>query len=133
MQRPPEKGDILTKNVLLQILFLGIVMAIGTIAVFSYEIYSGVPTTKAMTVAFTLFVVYQLLNAFNGRANSEKSSKYLYFGIIISFLLQLLILYVPQLQVIFRTTSIGAIDWVIIVLVASTILIAQKIMDKVIK
>lgn len=133
MQRPPETGDILTKNTLLQIFLLGLVMAIGTIGVFFYEIYTGVPTTKAMTVAFTLFVVYQLLNAFNGRANSEKSSKYLYLGIIVSFLLQLLILYIPQLQIIFRTTSIGLVDWIIIVIVASTILIAQKIMDKVMK
>ena len=133
MKRPPEKGDILTKSVLLQILLLGIVMAIGTIAVFYWQISTGVSTTKAMSVAFTLFVVYQLLNAFNGRANSEKSSKYLYIGIIISFLLQLLIIYVPQLQVIFRTTSIGLMDWLVIIIVASTILIAQKIMDKAIK
>ena len=133
MKRPPEKGDILTKNTMLQILILGIVMAIGTICVFTYEISTGVSTRKAMTVAFTLFVVYQLMNAFNGRANSEKSSKYLYLGIIISFLLQLLILYIPQLQTIFRTTSIDPIDWVIILVVSSTILIAQKIMDKVLK
>ncbi|MBQ2654311.1 MAG: cation-transporting P-type ATPase, partial [Methanobrevibacter sp.] len=132
MKRQPEKGDILTKNILLQILFLGIVMAIGTIAVFSWQIYSGVETRKSMTVAFTLFVVYQLLNAFNGRANSEKSSKYLYLGIIISFLLQLLILYIPQLQAIFRTTAIGPVDWIVILVVASTILIAQKILNKVI-
>ncbi len=133
MQRPPETGDILTKNTLLQILFLGLVMAIGTICVFTYEISTGIPTQKAMTIAFTLFVVYQLFNAFNGRANSEKSSKYLYLGIILSFLLQLLIIYIPQLQTIFRTTSIGINDWILIFIVASTIIIAQKIMDKVIR
>lgn len=133
MKRPPEVGDILTKNILIQILFLGIVMAVGTICVFSWEISKGSSTTKAMTVAFTLFVVYQLLNAFNGRANSEKSSRFLYIGIIISFLLQLLILYIPQLQIIFRTTAIGITDWIVIIVVASTILIAQKIMNKVMK
>ncbi len=133
MKRPPEVGDILTKNTLIQILILGIVMAAGTICVFSWEISKGSSTTRAMTVAFTLFVVYQLLNAFNGRANSEKSSKFLYLGIVISFLLQLLILYIPQLQIIFRTTAIDIMDWVVILLVASTILITQKIMDKVMK
>ena len=86
-----------------------------------------------MTIAFTLFVVYQLLNAFNGRADSEKSSRYLYLGILISFLLQLLIIYIPQLQVIFRTTSIGMADWILIFAVSLTIIIAQKIMDRVIK
>ncbi|WP_406536158.1 cation-translocating P-type ATPase [Methanobrevibacter sp.] len=133
MKRPPEKGDILTKDTLLQILCLGLVMAIGTICVFAYEIYSGSSTTKAMTIAFTLFVVYQLLNAYNGKANSDKSSKYLYLGIVISFLLQLLILYIPQLQILFRTTAIGIADWIVIIVVASTILVAQKIMNRVIK
>ena len=73
MQRPPETGDILTKKTLIDIFLLGAVMAIGTIIVFYWEIYSGASTKKAMTVAFTLFIVYQLLNAFNGRSNSEKS------------------------------------------------------------
>lgn len=133
MERPPETGDIITKNTLLQIFGAGLVMAIGTVIVFWWQITSGVSTQKAMTVAFTLFVVYQLFNAFNCRANSEKSSKYLYIGIILSFILQLLIIYLPQLQIIFRTTSIGLTEWIIIVIVASTILASQRIMDKVIK
>ena len=133
MERPPETGDILTKSTLLQIFISGLVMAIGTIIVFGWQIINGVSTKKAMTVAFTLFVVYQLLNAFNCKADSEKSSKYLYIGIIVSFMLQLLIIYLPQLQVIFRTTSIEIVDWAIILVVASTILISQKLMDKVIK
>ena len=133
MQRPPETGDILTKKTLIDIFLLGAVMAIGTIIVFYWEIYSGASTKKAMTVAVTLFIVYQLLNAFNGRSNSEKSSKYLYIGLALSFVLQLLIIYIPQLQIIFRTTAISIIEWIIIIIVASSILFAQKIMDKVIK
>ena len=133
MQRPPETGDILTRNTLLKIFITGLVMAIGTILAFSYEIYSGSPTNKAMTIAFTLFVMYQLFNAYNGKANSEKSSKYLYMGIILSFILQVLIIYIPQLQVIFRTTSIGLVEWIAITLIASTIIITDKIINKVIK
>ena len=133
MRRPPETGDILTRNTLLQILFLGLVMAIGTIIIFSWQIYSGEPVKKAMTMAFTLFVVYQLFNALNGKADSEKSSKYLYMGLLLSFILQVLIIYIPQLQMIFRTTAIGIADWIIILIVASTILIAQKVMEKVMK
>lgn len=133
MTRPPETGDILTKKTLLEIFVLGLVMAIGTIAVFSWEIYSGSSIKKSMTVAFTLFVVYQLFNAYNGKANSDKSSKYLYLGILLSFSLQLLIIYIPQLQIIFRTTSLDILEWAIIIIVASTILIIQKVMNKVIK
>ena len=133
MKRPPETGDILTKETLLKILLTGLVMAIGTVAVFFWQIKIGMPTKKAMTVAFTLFVVYQLFNAYNGKANSDKSSKYLYMGILLSFILQVLIIYAPQLQVIFRTTSIGLLDWIAITIVASTIILSDKIMNKVIK
>lgn len=38
MQRPPETGDILTRKTLTEILISGIVMAIGTIAMFSYQL-----------------------------------------------------------------------------------------------
>ena len=132
MERPPETGDILTRKTLLEILLTGIVMAIGTIIVFWYEL--GVTGERnAMTVAFTLFVMYQLFNAYNRKADSESSSKYLYIAIALSFLLQLLIIYIPQLQVIFRTAPINLVDWAIIVIVAFTIIIAEKLMRKAIK
>ena len=133
MKRPPETGDILTRKTLLEILISGIVMSIGTIAVFSWKLSTNSGERNAMTVAFTLFVMYQLFNAYNRKANSEKPSTYLYLAIIGSFLLQLLIIYLPQLQVIFRTTSISLIDWAVIVVVAFTIVIAEKIMNRVIK
>lgn len=132
MNRPPETGDILTRKTLLEILLTGLVMAIGTIIVFFWQM-SVATEQKAMTVAFTLFVMYQLFNAYNRKANSEQSSKFLYIAILISFALQLLIIYIPQLQVIFRTTSIGLIDWAVIVIVAFTIIISEKVMNRVIK
>ncbi len=132
MERNPETGDILNRNVLLKIFISGIVMAIGTIGVFIYEL-NTTSSTKAMTVAFTLFVVYQLFNAYNCKANSESSSRFLYAGLMLSLILQILIIYIPQLQTIFKTTSIGLTDWIVIIIVAFTIIIAEKIMNKVIK
>ena len=133
MRRPPETGDILTRKTLLEILLSGIVMAVGTISVFGYYLSIGSSESKAMTVAFTLFVMYQLFNAYNRKADSDKKSTYLYMAILISFILQVLIIYLPQLQIIFRTSSIGLIDWAVIIIVAFTIVIAEKIMNKVIK
>ena len=133
MERPPETGDILTRKTLLEILITGIVMAIGTIIVFGYQLSINSSESKAMTVAFTLFVMYQLFNAYNRKANSTKPSTYLYLAILISFVLQVLIIYIPQLQIIFRTTSIGLIDWLIIIIVAFTIVLSEKVMKNVIK
>ena len=133
MERPPETGEILTKNILLEIFLTGLVMAIGTIALFAYEMSINQPEKKAMTIAFTVFVIYQLFNAYNRKANSEESSKYLYIAIGLSFLLQVLIIYIPQLQLIFRTTAISLIDWLLIIIVAFTIIISEKVMKKVIE
>ena len=133
MKRKPETGDILDKNTLMKIFISGLVMGIGTVGVFAYYINNHATTSKAMSVAFTLFVMYQLFNAYNGKADSEKTSTYLYAGIIISFILQLLIIYLPQLQIIFRTTAIGLTDWAVIIIVAFTIIIAEKIMKRLIK
>ncbi len=132
MKRPPENGDILNKKILTKILISGIIMAIGTIIIFAWQL-SITNEKKAMTMAFTLFVVYQLFNAYNCKANSENPSKYLYIGIIISFILQVLIIYTPQLEIIFKTQAIELIDWIIILLVASTIIISEKILNKVIE
>ncbi len=133
MERPPETGDILTRKTMSEILISGIVMAIGTIAVFAYELANNASEQKAMTVAFTLFVMYQLFNAYNRKSDSEESSKYLYLAIALSFVLQLLIIYTPQLQMIFRTTSINMVEWAMIIIVSFTIIIADKLMTKVIK
>lgn len=133
MSRPPETGDIITRNTLAKIMLTGIVMAIGTIAVFAYEINTGAGKPKAMTMAFTLFVLYQLFNAYNRKANSTQSSRYLYMAIILSFLLQVLIIYIPQLQIIFRTAPIGLADWAAIIIIAATILVTERIINRVIK
>lgn len=132
MKRKPENGDILNRKTISRILVLGLVMAIGTISLYCYQL-SVSNQAKAMTVAFTVFVIYQLFNALNCKADSDASSRYLYAGIAISLILQVLIIYIPQLQMIFRTTSIDLIDWVLIIIVAFTIIISEKVLNRVIK
>lgn len=132
MNRLPETGDILNRKVLIKIFVAGLVMAIGSIALFSYKLSNGASQKQAMTVAFTLFVIYQLFNAYNSKSNSNKRSTYLYLAIVLCFILQILIVYIPDLQIIFRTTSIEIIDWILIFIVAATILISNKIMNKIV-
>ena len=81
MKRKAENGDIITKKDLLRIFISGLVMAVGTLLVFGYELNSNsglgynAAVTKAMTVAFSLFVIYQLFSAITNRANSEEKNK----------------------------------------------------------
>jgi len=133
MERPPTKGNIITKRNLIRIGIAGIVMSIGTLLLYYYELTSGATTITAMTVAFTVFVMYQIFNVFNCKAKGMIPNKTLIIAVAASFLLQLGVIYLPYLQHIFRTTSISIMDWALILVVASTIFLSEIISENVIK
>ena len=133
MERPPSSGNIIPKRNLIKIGIAGIVMSIGTLLLYYYELSSGASVITAMTIAFTVFVMYQIFNVFNCKAKGMIPNKTLIIAVLASFLLQLCVIYLPYLQGIFRTTGITIMDWVLIVLVASTIFLSEFISEKVIK
>ncbi len=133
MERPPIKEDIIPRRNIIKIVIAGVVMSVGTLALYYYMLSAGADLTKAMTMAFTVFVMYQIFNVFNCRSDGGFSNKFLFIAVGASFLLQLGVIYVPFLQGIFRTTSLGGIEWIIILLVASTIFISNWLAERFIK
>ena len=133
MRRPPEKGEIIDKKTMIKITISGIVMTIGTLGLFIYELNSGAADvkTKAITVAFTVFVLYQLFNALNYRSSSKLRNTMLWLSLIGSFILQVLVIYVPFLQSIFKTCSIGVFEWILIIIVSALILVTDRISNKI--
>ena len=134
MRRPPEKGELINRKTLMKITISGIVMAIGTLGLFIYELNNGVGDvkTKAITIAFTVFVLYQLFNALNYRSSSKSRNTMLWLSLIGSFILQVLVIYVPFLQAIFKTCAIGLIDWILIIIVSAIILVTDKIANRIV-
>jgi len=133
MERAPTKEEIIPRKNLIKIILAGVVMTIGTLALYYYEIISGVGALKATSVAFTVFVMYQIFNVFNCRSEKGFSNKFLIIAIAMSLLLQLAVIYTPFLQGVFRTTALSGIDWIIIILVSSTILISDWLAERFIK
>jgi P-type Ca2+ transporter type 2C len=133
MERQPSKGNIIPKRNLIKIGIAGVVMSIGTLLLYYYELTSGASTISAMTIAFTVFVMYQIFNVFNCKAKGMITNRTLIIAVTLSFLLQLGVVYIPFLQHIFRTTGISYIDWILILIVASTIFLSEYISEKVIK
>ncbi len=133
MERPPSQGKIITKIGLIRIAIAGVVMSIGTLLLYNYKLNSGATTIEAMTVAFTVFVMYQIFNVFNCKAKGMMPNKTLIIAVLASLLLQICVIYIPFLQHIFRTTAITAMDWVLILIVASTIFFSEIISDRLIK
>jgi Ca2+-transporting ATPase len=132
MRRPPEKGEIIGKKTMIRIIISGIVMTIGTLGLFIYELNNGGADvkTKAITIAFTVFVLYQLFNALNYRSSSKEKNIMLWLSLIGSFILQVLVIYVPFLQTIFKTCAIEIFDWILIFIVSALILVTDKIANR---
>ncbi len=133
MERPPIKEDIIPRRNIIKIVIAGVVMSVGTLALYYYMLSGGADLIKAMTVAFTVFVMYQIFNVFNCRSEQGFSNKFLFIAVGSSFLLQLGVIYLPFLQGIFRTTALGPFEWVVILLVASTIFISNWLAERFIK
>jgi len=82
---------------------------------------------RLRTIVFTSTVLFELFFVFNCR--SEKHSVFrsgvfrnraLVLAVVLSFLLQLAVLYIPFLQPLFRTVPLNASDWLIILAIASS-------------
>jgi Ca2+-transporting ATPase len=135
MSKPPRntKESIFSTRTLTKSIATGSLMCVGTLALFVYE-YGISSDMRARTIAFTTLVMFQIFNALNSR--SEKfslfqiglfSNKYLLGALGLSVLLQVAVVYVPFLQTSFRTEALDIFDWVIVTLVASSVLIMSEI------
>ena len=123
MKNPPRKRDenIISKDVINNILIVGLVMGTGTLLMFYGY---GVETVKAKSIAFTTLVMFQLFNVLTYRAKNFKidikTSKYLIGSVVISILMQFAVLYTP-LNVAFKTVPLGPIDLIKVFLVSGTL------------
>ncbi|MGQ9721350.1 MAG: calcium-transporting P-type ATPase, PMR1-type [Candidatus Jordarchaeum sp.] len=150
---PPEKGvmfrhprdpgePVITKRMLYNMVGVGTLMCVSTLLLYSFTlgVFSsfGINYAElelARTIAFTNLVFLQLFNAFNTRSRRESifkiglfSNKYLVLGTIISVVLQLAVVYLPPLQILFRTVSLSPLELGVVILVSSSILVGAEIM-----
>ncbi|UCD07022.1 MAG: calcium-translocating P-type ATPase, SERCA-type, partial [Candidatus Aenigmatarchaeota archaeon] len=137
MSRPPRdpKEKILSRGAIHFLIMVGIIMTIGTLGVFWWGL--GVSLDKARTLAFTTLVIYEMFNVINCRSLKYSmfkigvfSNRKLIYAIIVSIILQLLVIYVPAIQIGFRTVALGLLDWLVIVVISSTVLIITQLKMK---
>ena len=74
----------------------------------------------AQTMAFITLCTSELLRAFTARSETHSvfslgltSNRWMLWAVIISFLLVLLVVYVPFLQPVFDTVPLGLNDWLL--------------------
>ncbi len=133
MQRKPRnnKENIVTHRDIIRMVFIGIIMMVGTL--FLFDRYLGIDPIKAQTVAFTTLMMFQMFNVINSRSYDKSVFKLGFFSnnkligaIAISILLQLAVIYTP-LSFWFKTTPLIGIDWFLIIIVSSSVLVLNEI------
>ena len=89
---------------------------------------------RARTAAFIVLSCSQLFHSFNCRSSTESlfkigilTNKKLILAALISFFLQMSVIYIPFLQKIFKTAPLGLFDWVLVVTISSFPLWAMEI------
>ncbi len=133
MRKPPRnpKASFVNRNMVLSIFMLGLLMAAIALAVFGF--YLSYSPEKAYTVVFTLFVFLQLANALNCRSAQDSlfsrlfSNPYVFLAIIISFALQMAIVYYSPLEDIFKTVPLAAEDLAVISCASLLVLIFEEL------
>ncbi|MGB0126343.1 MAG: calcium-translocating P-type ATPase, PMCA-type [Rhodocyclaceae bacterium] len=134
MDDAPRRRDahILTARRLGLLFFYGLVMAVGTLAVFRYAQPMG--ATYALTLTFTTFVLFQFFNVFNARAERgtafgrgllRNPQLWLAVGAVVA--LQVLVVHWPPAQEVFNTTALAPTDWVVALAVASSVLVLDEL------
>ena len=136
--RNPKEG-IMSRLMIERSLMVGILISLGVIFNFFFALRDEVSLERARTVAMTTMVFFQFFQAWNSRSELESvfrinplSNPFLFYSMVASFLAQVAVIYVPALQWVFRTEALSGGEWLQIVLVALTIVVAVEI-DKAIR
>lgn len=115
------------------ILFVGVIMAAGTLMVLDASMPGGWlhgegDLRYGQTMAFTTLMLFQIFNVVNARSDEQSAFVHLFTNAWLwaamggSVALQAFVVYVPVLQRAFGTTPLSGGDWIFCAAVASSVL-----------
>jgi len=136
MDRPPHdpKEPILSYFLVWRILFISLLLVIGTFGLFLWERMHDVPLEQARTIAVNTLVMFEVFYLFNirslktsiWRAKGFFANKTVFVAVFTVLGAQLLFTYLPVMQNLFKSTSISANDWLRIILITLPVLLIME-------
>jgi Ca2+-transporting ATPase len=134
MKRPPRhpQENIFT-GMWSQIIWIGLLM--GGLCIFtqSWAISSGRDQAHWQTMVFTVLCLSQMGNAFSIRSERESffslglfSNKSMLSAVLLTFVLQMAVIYVPFLNPIFKTAPLSLFELTITLLISTIVFIAVE-------
>jgi Ca2+-transporting ATPase len=140
MHQPPRPiGEgVLTPRMWRGIVFVGVIMAVGTLYVLDSSLPGGFVEGRgdlryAQTMAFTTLMLFQIVNVFNARSDERSAfthlftNRWLWAAVGMSLSLQVAVVYVPLLQRAFGTVGLNGRDWLFCTAVASSVMCLREL------
>lgn len=136
LKHPPRDPNafIVDRMVALRMALLMPIMAAGTLGLFWYAAQNG-ELDYARTVAFTSMAAFQWFQAFSARSNYQSifsigvfANRWLLIGVGLAVLLQLAAVHTPVGHMLLGTTGLSWTDWLLIILVSSSIWLSDEIL-----
>lgn len=139
-RKPRNPGEgIMSRLMLERSILVGIIISAGVVYNFHEVLAQGSSIAHARTIAMTTMVLFQFFQAWNSRSEHTSifrinplSNPFLFYSMLLAFLAQIAVIYVPALQWVFRTDALSLLEWVKIAAVALTVVAAVEL-DKLIR
>jgi Ca2+-transporting ATPase len=134
MRRPPRPPDesVFARGMGYQVLWTGILIGVITLAVQWWAMRMG--SENWQTMAFTALTMCQMFVVIAIRSDREGlhvigvlSNRHLAGAVLLTFLLQLAVIYIPALNPIFKTAPLTAAELAISMLVPAFVLVAVEL------
>lgn len=127
-----REASVLSLSRLVKIGAYGTTMMVGTLLVLFYGLKIATQE-KALTLAFTTFVLFQFFNVFNARVESGTAfnrrffdNRMLWISLIGVVVLQVLAVHWPPAQRLFGTTALTIDQWLVATGIASSVLFLEE-------
>lgn len=136
MKKPPRNPNmsILTRDVTAYLVVMGLWIGGLTVAVFHGMLINGTDENTARSTAFVLLIFLEMVHIFNLRDINESvfRKKYLdnmNLNIVwaATFAVQLVVIYSPQAQRLFYTERLTAVQWGMIFMLASSVILFAEV------
>ncbi len=137
MQLPPRLKNeaVVTRPMGILIIAQGIFIAFCSLLAFWLVLHvENEGIERARTACFIVLSCSQLFHSFNCRSTKDSiftlgffTNTKLIWATLISFVLQISVVYIPALQVIFKTQSLSGFDWILVLVISSFPLVAMEI------
>lgn len=137
MKRPPRdpQEPILSPFLVWRILFVSLILVMGTFGLFLWDTLHGKPLEEARTLAVNTLVLFEVFYLINTRYLKRSvlsveglfGNRYAIGAIVLVLSLQMLFTYLPVMQTLFGTVPIYPLDWARITLVASSVFVFVEI------